>query len=169
MKTPILVDGDERVLTYQDLARAAFAIGHALKKQTASGEAVGVLLPTGVGSVISVFALSAYGRVPAMLNFTAGFQNLRAALRAADIKRVITAHRFIELGKFEALESELKKHATLIYIEELREKLSAGDKAAAAIGSLAPRLVASHPSPDAPALILFTSGTEGEPKGVALS
>jgi len=48
-KTPILVDGDERVLTYQDLCRAALALGHRLKKQTASGEAVGVLLPTGMG------------------------------------------------------------------------------------------------------------------------
>jgi acyl-[acyl-carrier-protein]-phospholipid O-acyltransferase/long-chain-fatty-acid--[acyl-carrier-protein] ligase len=169
MKTPILVDGDERVLSYQELVRASLALGHALKRGTASGEAVGVLLPTGIGSVISVFALSAYGRVPAMLNFTAGSQNLRAALKAADIKRIVTARRFIELGKFDALESELKKHATLIYLEELRGSLSTTDKAAAAVGSFFPRLVGSHPSPDSPALILFTSGTEGEPKGVALS
>jgi acyl-[acyl-carrier-protein]-phospholipid O-acyltransferase/long-chain-fatty-acid--[acyl-carrier-protein] ligase len=169
MKTPVLVDGDERVFTYQDLCRAALAIGHRLKKQTAPGEAVAVLLPTGIGSLISVFALSAYGRVPAMLNFTAGLPNLRAALKAANVKRIITAHRFIELGKFEALEADLGKVAAFVYLEELRESLSRRDKAAAGIGSLLPRLVTSHPSPDSPALILFTSGTEGEPKGVALS
>src|SRR5262245_54332655 len=112
MKTPILVDGNERISTYQDLSRAALAIGHALKKQTASGEAVGVLLPTGMGSLISVFALSAYGRVPAMLNFTAGLPNLRAALKAASLTKIITARRFIELAKFEALEAELKNSAT---------------------------------------------------------
>jgi acyl-[acyl-carrier-protein]-phospholipid O-acyltransferase/long-chain-fatty-acid--[acyl-carrier-protein] ligase len=71
---PALIDGDERVLTYKDVVRAALALGHALKKGTARGEAVGVLLPTGIGSVIAVYALSAYGRVPAMLNFTAGGQ-----------------------------------------------------------------------------------------------
>ena len=165
----ILIDGDERALTYKELARAALALGHALRKGTGAGEAVGVLLPTGIGSVIAVFALSAYGRVPAMLNFTAGVQNLQAALMAARITRIVTAHRFIELGKFEALEAELGRHAELVYLEDVREGLSVFDKGAAVIGSVLPGAVAARPSPDSTAVILFTSGTEGEPKGVALS
>jgi acyl-[acyl-carrier-protein]-phospholipid O-acyltransferase/long-chain-fatty-acid--[acyl-carrier-protein] ligase len=168
-KRAIVVDGDERVLNYDDLVRAALAFGHALKRGTEPGEAVGVLLPTGIGSVIATFALSAYGRVPAMLNFTAGQQNLAGALLAARIKRVITAHRFIELGKFEALESWLKTTKEIIYLEDVRAKLSAVSKGMAVLGSFLPKLVAVNPSPDSPAVILFTSGTEGEPKGVVLS
>ena len=168
-KRGILVDGDERVLTYGELQLAALALGHALKKGTRKGETVGVLLPTGIGSVIAIFALSAYGRVPAMLNFTAGEQSLQAALQVAKIKRIVTARRFIELGKFQTLETALKKSAELVYLEDVRAALSAFDKGAAAIGSVLPRAIAARQKADSPAVILFTSGTEGEPKGVALS
>ena len=65
---PILVDGDERILTYKDIIRAVFGLGSALKKGTKRGESVGVMLPTGAGAVIGFFAVTAYGRVPAMLN-----------------------------------------------------------------------------------------------------
>ncbi len=166
---PILVDGDERVFTYNQTVRASLALGRVLTEGTEAGEAVGVLLPTGLGSVLSIYALSAYGRVPAMLNFTAGQTNLRAALAAAKVKRVITAHRFVELGKFEALEAWFRDQAELVYLEEARTKISVAGKLAAAVGSFFPNLLAAAPSPDSPAVFLFTSGTEGEPKGVALS
>jgi len=61
-KRPIMVDGDGRTLTYDDLVRGALALGHALKRDTHRHETIGVLLPTGVGSVITVYALTAYGR-----------------------------------------------------------------------------------------------------------
>jgi len=76
-----LVDGDGRVLTYDEILRASFVLGDALKKGTRAGEHVGVMLPTGAGAAIAVFALSAYGRVPTMLNFTAGETGLKSALK----------------------------------------------------------------------------------------
>lgn len=167
--TAIFVDGDERVLTYDEIVRAALALGHALKKGTKAGEAVAVMLPSGAGAVISFFAISAYGRVPTMLNFTAGAASLKSALRTAQVKRIVTAHRFVELGKFEDLIAELKDSAEIVYLEDVREKLTLRDKAAAAVGQYAPWLVSARPLENATAVILFTSGTEGEPKGVALS
>lgn len=164
-----IVDGDERQLTYDEIIRATLALGNALRKGTRAGEAVGVMLPTGAGSIIAFLAVSAYGRVPAMLNFTAGATAIRAAMHMAKIRRVVTARRFIDVGKFESLIGELASMAQIVYLEDVRAELSLRDKAAAAIGQYMPGLITSRSSHGAPAVFLFTSGTEGEPKGVALS
>jgi len=166
---PALVDADERVLNYDTLVKGALALGHALKRDTADGEWVGVMLPTGAAATVTVFALSAYGRVPTMINFTSGAANILSALKTAKVTHIITAHRFVTLGKFEDLVETLARAVTILYLEDVRAGLTLMDKAVAATGSLLPRLVAARPDPDGVAVILFTSGTEGAPKGVVLS
>ncbi len=168
-KREVILDADDRVLTYDELVLASFALGSALKQSAGSGKSVGVMLPTGAGSIISFFALSAYGRVPAMLNFTSGIRNLRGAIRAGQITHVVTAHKFIELAELGGLVEALQDDVTFIYLEDVRENLKPVDKIRGAIGTVAPWLIRSKPSPDATCVILFTSGTEGDPKGVALS
>lgn len=164
-----LVDGDGRELTYREIIRASFALGGPLARATSSGEKVGIMLPTGAGAVIALMAAFSQGRTPAMFNFTAGARNLKAAARAAEVKKVVTAHKFIELAKLEALVEELKGTVEFLYLEDMKEALTPVDKARAVLGPLLPRFFSASPDPDSLGIILFTSGTEGDPKGVALS
>ena len=60
----ILIDGDERELTYKEIVQAALALGSTLRKGTKPGEAVGVMLPSGAGAVIGFYAISAFNRIP---------------------------------------------------------------------------------------------------------
>lgn len=166
---PILTDGDGKTYSYGDILRAAFALSAPLKKATEPNEAVGILLPTGAGAVIALLSLHAAGRIPAMLNFSAGLKNLIAATKTAPLKTVITARKFVEIGGLNPLIESLSDAVNIIYLEDLKTEIGLGGKLRAVMGPILPHLFSPRPSPTDPAIILFTSGTEGNPKGVVLS
>ena len=67
------------ILTYRKLLVGAHVLGRKIADMTVVGERVGVLLPNSNGVAVTFFALQRYGRVPAMLNFTAGSANITSA------------------------------------------------------------------------------------------
>lgn len=169
LKKPILEDQERNPLTYLDLILWAFALGRNISAFTAKGERVGVMLPSSVGGVVTFFALHAFGRVPTMLNFTAGIRNLKAACDLAGIKTVLTSHRFVEQGKLHDLIDALEDKAHVVYLEEVRKTVGLSDKLYAAAAAALPKQFRTQVGPSEPGVILFTSGSFGAPRGVVLS
>jgi acyl-[acyl-carrier-protein]-phospholipid O-acyltransferase / long-chain-fatty-acid--[acyl-carrier-protein] ligase len=130
------------------------------------GETVGVMLPNANGAAVTFMALQAAGRVPAMLNFTAGAHNLVAACETAKINTVLTSRAFVDKGNLAPVVEALSAVARIVWLEDVRESATRMDKLRAAL--TAGRALEQR-EPDEPAVVLFTSGSEGVPKGVALS
>ena len=168
-KKEILEDADRTPLTYDRLVLGSFVLGRKLSALTEPGENVGVLIANSAGGMVALFGLMAFGRTPAMLNFTAGVKNIRAACSAGQVRTILTAKRFVEQANLGGLVEDLQKDYKIVYLEDVRESLTRLDKARGFLDATAPFLARVKTDPDSTAVMLFTSGTEGIPKGVALS
>ena len=169
----VLEDIQRTPLTYGRIVMASFILGRRLAALTAGEKNIGVLLPTAAGCFITFFGLHASGRVPALLNYSTGAVNMALACRTAEVKTIITSRRFIEAGNFADDIALLEKEARIIWIEDVRAGIRLVDKLYGLIAGLFPKSALSrlghNRDSQAPAAILFTSGSEGQPKGVVLS
>jgi acyl-[acyl-carrier-protein]-phospholipid O-acyltransferase/long-chain-fatty-acid--[acyl-carrier-protein] ligase len=153
-------------LSYRKLLVGARVLAGKFSPLAGAGEAVGVMLPNANAAAATLLGVMSAGRVPAMINFTAGPSNIQAACKAAAVRTIVTSRGFVERARLEKLVDTLAEAVRIVYLEDLRETVSLADKVRALFRYRRP--LVPHDA-DEPAAILFTSGSEGMPKGVVLS
>src|SRR5690606_1600054 len=124
----IAEDAEFKPLKLKKLIQGSVVLGRTFAARTQPGENVGVLLPNSVGAVVTFFALQCFGRVPAMLNFSAGAKSVCSAINTAQVNTVLTSRRFIAMGRLEDLAAEISKQADLVYLEDIRERIGFKEK-----------------------------------------
>ena len=168
-KTLILEDINRTPISYDRLLLGATALGRALTDAMPGETHVALLLPNAVASVVTLFGLQAFGVVPCLLNVTAGAANMLSACRAAGAKVVVSSRMFVEKGRLGGVVERLAEDVRFIWLEDVRDAIGLRAKLQAKRDAWGARkLPGARVSPDSACVVLFTSGSEGSPKGVVL-
>jgi acyl-[acyl-carrier-protein]-phospholipid O-acyltransferase / long-chain-fatty-acid--[acyl-carrier-protein] ligase len=162
----IIEDPITGAITYRNLLTGVRILGVKFAKRFSGHKNIGVMLPNSNGAAIATLALMSAGTTPSMINFTAGAANIKAACEVAQLKSVLTSKDFIRKAKLDGLIEEMSMFVEIVYLDGIRSEISGFDKIKGLL--LRHRPVKSANARD-PAVILYTSGSEGIPKGVVLT
>jgi acyl-[acyl-carrier-protein]-phospholipid O-acyltransferase/long-chain-fatty-acid--[acyl-carrier-protein] ligase len=170
----ILEDAARAPVTHDAFVARFFTLARPLGRKVSRDEKIiGIMMPNGIPNATGIFAVQALDRVTAMINFTSGPVRIVQACQMAQIRTVVSLRAFVEAQHLSPIVEALgKEKIKVVYFEDLRAGATVLDRFAGFAKAHMPICLAARGLPKdtkAPGLMLFTSGTEGKPKGVMLS
>ena len=145
-------------------------------KERSPEQNIGLLLPASSAGLLANMGAFISGKTVVNLNFTANIASMLSAINKAEIKTIYTSRRFIKKLTQKGIELDLLfDQASPVYLEDIQDSLSKPEQILTLLATslLSTRLLLAvygkQTDIHQPAAILFSSGTEGEPKGVVLS
>ncbi len=172
MNTMIAEDMRQQEFSYKDLTKEIVSVSVILEKITQPKEVIGLLLPNITTTFSVLMALSAKNRIPSFLNYTAGAEGIQSAVETGQMKTIICSKKFVELAKLGPVLEKVVANTgvNLIYLEDFKSMVNLSSKLWLALyGWHFPYSIIENKDVEEPGVIIFTSGSEGKPKGVVLS
>ena len=128
------------------------------------------MLPNTVPTAIVFFAIQYLNKTAAILNFTSGSKNILSCLKTSKINYVITSKKFIDQSNLDELIDILKSDTEIIFLEDIKSNVKVHHKIKSLFNFFKNIIFFKHNNRiDDVAVILYTSGTESDPKAVGLT